>query len=50
MHRHPLEKSGRKMDLYSRREHLLFVLKTVFGGGKTLNSREDCPTWYDGRR
>ncbi len=48
--RHPLVTSGRKMHLYSRWEHFRFVLKTVFGGGKTLNSREECATWYDGRR
>ncbi len=50
LHRHPLVTSGRKMHLYTGREHLWFVLKTVFGGGKTLNSREECHTWYDGRR
>ena len=50
LHRHPLVTSSRKMHIYSRREHLLFLLKTVFGGFNTLNRRESCHTWYDGRR
>ncbi len=50
LHRHPLVTSSRKMHLYKPSEHLLFVLKTVFGGGRTLNNREACHTWYDGRR
>jgi glycosyltransferase involved in cell wall biosynthesis len=47
---HPLMTSARKMHLYSRREHFLFLAKTVLGGGKTLNNREACHVWYDGRR
>jgi glycosyltransferase involved in cell wall biosynthesis len=50
LHRHPLVTSARKIHLYSAREHFLFLFKTVFGGGKTLTSREACHTWYDGRR
>jgi len=50
LHRYPLVTSARKMRLYTPREHLSFFLRTVFGGGKTLNSREACHTWYDGRR
>jgi glycosyltransferase involved in cell wall biosynthesis len=50
LHRHPLVTSGRKMHLYTGREHLRFLVRTVLAGGKTLNRREDCPTWYDGRR
>ena len=50
LHRHPLITSGRKMHLYTAREHLLFLAKTVLRGGKTFNSREACHTWYDGRR
>ena len=29
---------------------MLPLLRTVLAGGKTLNSREACHTWYDGRR
>lgn len=50
LHRHPLITSGRKMHLYTAREHFLFLMKTVLRGGKTFNSREACHTWYDGRR
>jgi glycosyltransferase involved in cell wall biosynthesis len=50
LHKHPLLTSARKIHLYTFREHLWFLIKTVFGGGKTLNSREACFTWYDGRR
>jgi len=50
LHRHPLVTSARKLHLYSSREHLNFLRKTVFGWGKTLRSREECHTWYDGRR
>jgi glycosyltransferase involved in cell wall biosynthesis len=50
LHRHPLTTSGRKMHLYTRREHILFLAKTVLTWGGTLNSREKCHTWYDGRR
>ena len=47
---HPLLTSGRKMRLYSTWEHVVFLAKTILGGGRTLNSREACPIWYDGRR
>ena len=50
LHRHPLVTSARKMHLYSAREHLWFLCRTVFGWGRTLNSREACHIWYDGRR
>jgi glycosyltransferase involved in cell wall biosynthesis len=50
LHRHPLVTSARKMRLYTRGEHLRFLLKTILRGGRTLNSREACHTWYDGRR
>ncbi|MDB6021936.1 MAG: hypothetical protein JWQ04_1793 [Pedosphaera sp.] len=50
LHRHPLVTSARKMHLYTGREHFLFLLRTVIGGGRTLRSREQCHTWYDGRR
>jgi glycosyltransferase involved in cell wall biosynthesis len=50
LHRHPLLTSARKVRLYSGWEHLRFLLRTIIGRGKTLRSREGCPTWYDGRR
>jgi len=50
LHRHPLITSARKMHLYSRREHLRFLTRTVLGFGRALRSREECFTWYDGRR
>jgi glycosyltransferase involved in cell wall biosynthesis len=50
LHRNPLVTSARKIHLYSRREHLVFLAKTVFRRGRTLGSREECHTWYDGRR
>jgi glycosyltransferase involved in cell wall biosynthesis len=50
LHRHPLVTSARKVQLYTLREHLSFLAKTVLTRGKTLNSREACHTWYDGRR
>ena len=50
LHRHPLVTSARKLHLYTLREHALFLAKTIFRWGGTLNSREECHTWYDGRR
>jgi glycosyltransferase involved in cell wall biosynthesis len=50
LHRHPLRTSARKAQLYTKREHLAFMLKTLFLGGRTLRSREQCRVWYDGRR
>lgn len=48
--RHPIVTSGRKAHLYTPWEGLRFMLKTAFSLGRTLNSREACPIWYDGRR
>ena len=50
LHRHPLVTSARKAHLYSAREHFAFMVRTVFSFGKTLQSAEQCHTWYDGRR
>jgi glycosyltransferase involved in cell wall biosynthesis len=47
---HPMVTSDRKLHLYSMREHLRFMVRTILAGGKTLNSREACHSWYDGRR
>jgi len=50
LHRHPLVTSARKIHLYTPGEHLRFILKTVLAHKRVLTSREECPTWYDGRR
>lgn len=50
LHDHPLRTSARKKDLYTAREHLAFMLKTVVRGGRTLRSADECYQWYDGRR
>ena len=50
LHRHPLRTSARKVHLYTKREHLWFILKTLLLGGRNLRSRESCHAWYDGRR
>lgn len=50
LHRHPIVTSARKLRLYTAREHFAFLVKTILCGGRTLNSREACHTWYDGRR
>jgi glycosyltransferase involved in cell wall biosynthesis len=50
LHRHPLLTSARKLQLYTPQEHLRFVLKVVFSPNRILKSREECHTWYDGRR
>jgi glycosyltransferase involved in cell wall biosynthesis len=50
LHKHPLTTSARKFHLYSVREYLRFLGRTVFGFGRTLQSPEECHLWYDGRR
>jgi glycosyltransferase involved in cell wall biosynthesis len=50
LHRHPLTTSARKARLYSVREHLAFLIRTILRGGRTLRSSAACHTWYDGRR
>ncbi len=50
LHRYPLLTSGRKIKLYSPREHMAFLLKSLFRPRKMLTSREKCALWYDGRR
>jgi len=50
LHRHPLVTSGRKLELYTAREHLRFLARLIAGRGAVLRSREQCHTWYDGRR
>lgn len=50
LHRHPLVTSGRKARLYTAREGLSFLVKTIVQRGRTLRSPEECYQWYDGRR
>lgn len=50
LHRHPLETSARKAHLYTWREMLSFLVRTIVGGGRTLRSAKECASWYDGRR
>jgi glycosyltransferase involved in cell wall biosynthesis len=50
LERHPLRTSGRKAELYTKREHLVFMLKTLLLGGRTLRDRRACYAWYDGKR
>jgi glycosyltransferase involved in cell wall biosynthesis len=50
LHRHPILTSARKLHLYTPREHFAFLLKSLLRGGKTFTNREECHTWYDGRR
>lgn len=47
---HPLTTSPRKLDLYSPWEHLLFMARALFSGGRCLRNRHACSIWYDGRR
>ena len=50
LHRHPLITSGRKLKLYSRREHLRIIFRTITRPLATVRNREACELWYDGRR
>jgi glycosyltransferase involved in cell wall biosynthesis len=50
LHRHPLRTSDRKARLYTKREHFVFMLKTLLLAGRTLRDRDACHVWYDGRR
>lgn len=50
LHSTPLVTSARKLHLYTPWEHFRFLGRTVWGKGGTLRKREECATWYDGRR
>jgi glycosyltransferase involved in cell wall biosynthesis len=50
LHENPLLTSGRKFHLYTVREYIWFLLRTVITFGGTLKRRESCDPWYDGRR
>jgi glycosyltransferase involved in cell wall biosynthesis len=47
---HPLVTSARKLSLYTTREYLAFLGRTILARGNTVRSRDQCPIWYDGRR
>lgn len=47
---HPILTSGRKARLYTPREALTFMLKTIVQRGRTLRNARECYQWYDGRR
>jgi glycosyltransferase involved in cell wall biosynthesis len=49
LHRHPLTTSTRKMRLYTTWDHLKLLARVLLRPG-TLNRRESCTLWYDGRR
>lgn len=48
--KHPLITSARKAHLYTKGEHVKFMLRTIFSRGKTLRQAETAAIWYDGRR
>jgi glycosyltransferase involved in cell wall biosynthesis len=50
LHHHPLATSARKMHLYSDWEHLRFFFRSAITRMKSLESRDTCDLWYDGRR
>lgn len=50
LHAHPLNTSARKMHLYTVGEHLRFFLRSACTRMKSLQSRDECTLWYDGRR
>ena len=50
LERHPLLTSARKAHLYSFRELLWMLFRTVARRGQNLKTRSGCPLWYDGRR
>ncbi|HEX4996644.1 MAG TPA: glycosyltransferase [Terriglobia bacterium] len=50
LHRSPLLTSARKLRLYSRGEHVRFLLRLAWGRGRAIRERENCAIWYDGRR
>jgi len=50
LHRHPLVTSARKAHLYSLREHVGMLLRTLRHRGENLKDRSSCTLWYDGRR
>ena len=50
LRRHPVQTSGRKLQLYTPFEMLGLLARTVLTGGRTLRRPRDLFLWYDGRR
>jgi glycosyltransferase involved in cell wall biosynthesis len=50
LHRHPQVTSDRKLRLYSMREHLRLVGRTIWNWRGTVSDPQACHVWYDGRR
>lgn len=50
LHRHPLLTSARKVHLYTPRESIRFLVRFALSPRRIVRSREECHTWYDGRR
>jgi glycosyltransferase involved in cell wall biosynthesis len=50
LHRHPLVTSARKMQLYTMRQHLVFLFCLMIDPYHAITSREKAHLWYDGRR
>lgn len=50
LHRHPLLTSGRKARLYTAREGLMFLIRTILRRGAPLRNADECFQWYDCRR
>jgi glycosyltransferase involved in cell wall biosynthesis len=50
LHRHPILTSDRKVRLYSSRELLRLLMRSILAPRRTLQSRDACHAWYDGRR
>lgn len=46
----PLETSARKLHFHTAGHHLRFALRTIVTRGRTLQHRDACGIWYDGRR
>ena len=50
LHRHPMITSARKIHLYTPREHLRFLFRTILNRRRMLGNAQDAHLWYDGRR
>lgn len=50
LHRHPLLTSGRKAGLYGFGEHLRILGGMIRRPRRSIQARESCALWYDGRR
>jgi len=48
--RHPLVTSARKFQLYRKRDHVWFFLKSMLAPRRVLTDRAQCYLWYEGRR